>query len=76
MDKSKSPHFVKRLETKDPYGSTVAPVPTILNVPHQMCCQQTFFTKAQFTNKIWFDIILCDIALVDQVILFAIYDMH
>lgn len=47
MDKSKSPHFVKRLETNDPNGSTVAPVPIILNVPQQMCCQQNIFHNSQ-----------------------------
>lgn len=37
MDISKSPHLVKRLDTKDPNGSTVAPALAKLKINCEMC---------------------------------------
>ncbi|KAL9163932.1 hypothetical protein ABFS82_06G073600 [Erythranthe guttata] len=52
IDISKSPHFVKRLDAKDPNGSTDAPVSTILNVISSNICHQPFFiVLKQHKNK-------------------------
>lgn len=52
MDISKSAHLVKRLDTKDPYGSTVAPTSTILNINSSNICHQPKLVQQRSKNSL------------------------